>query len=443
MGLLAGVLLLGTATGARHQEGYPPIPDSACAASTTTAKSSGTPAPDLDGDGHRDLALGVPASNGDVYETGRVALLPGSAHGPRTAARSVFTPTDFDLPEHDAMTFYQTAPVVADLDGDGHLDLVAGGSAHVQWGGAHGPDPGRRAARIPLPHMGKGQPVHIYKGNDAYEDPPVAGDFDGDGHVDLATYRTGLHERHLVVLKGPFTRTGKPARITERADPYTDDADAVTGLRLIAADMTGDRATDLLMYDEGEPEHPKLLAGGADTAGGLAAHAERLPTGENVAVGDFDGDGRPDIALGDSGVPMDDEFAPRDRKGKVTIRYAKAPDAPVVIDGGTRKGGFGIDLKSADINGDGCDDLAVRSDDDRVGGNDRVDVLRGGSAPGLGSEPWDRLPRLSGRLVDAVDLDGDGRDELVLAAGHTWSVVDGTGKKTVSFDIRKVARKPR
>ncbi|MFI5665080.1 FG-GAP repeat domain-containing protein [Streptomyces sp. NPDC051684] len=426
--LLATALLLGTATGARHDEGCPAVPDSACAASAATAKSSGTPAPDLDG--HPDLALGVPASNGDVFQTGRIALL----HGARADDRTVFTPKDFGLPEHDAMTDGESPPVLADLDGDGRLDLVAGGSAHVQWGGTQGPESGHRASRIPLPDMGEGQPVRISKGNDVYQDAPVSGDFDGDGHTDLATYRTGMHERRLVVLNGSFTRGGTPARLTERTDPYTDDHDAVTGLRLLAADLTGDRVTDLLMYKPGEPSHLRLLAGGTDTSNGLAARPEALPRGENATVGDFDGDGRPDVALGNSGVPMDDEFAPRDRKGKVTIRYGKAPDAPVVIGGGKRKGGFGIGLLAADVNGDGCDDLVVRNDDDRV------DILRGGSSPGLGSRPW-RGPQ-AGRLVTASDVDGNDRDELVLASGHMWRVGDGSGKQLESFDVRKVRRPP-
>ncbi|MER5438246.1 VCBS repeat-containing protein [Streptomyces sp. NPDC002790] len=432
MGLLATLVLLGTATGARHHEGYPPVLDSACAASAATAKRSGTPAPDLDGDGRPDLALGVPASNGDVYETGRIALL----HGARADERTVFTPTDFDLPEHDYMTDEETGPLLADLDGDGRLDLVAGGTAHVQWGGPQGPDPGRKATRIVMPH--DDQPVEISKGHYDYLEPPVAGDFDGDGRVDLAAYRTVRGGYHLVVLNGPFTRTGKPARITERADPYSESAGTVVGVRLLAAEMTGDRATDLLLYEPGEPKTPRLLSGGADTASGLATRPVSLPTGENVAVGDFDGDGRPDIALGNSGVPLDDEFAPRDRKGKVTIRYGKAPESPVIIDGGVPKGGFGIGLMAADVNGDGCDDLAVRSDADRVGGHDRVDILRGGSSPGLGSRPW-HGPQ-SGNLVAAADVDGDGRDELVLGSGHTWRLVDGSGKRLESFDVRKVAR---
>ncbi|WP_425840825.1 FG-GAP repeat domain-containing protein [Streptomyces fractus] len=434
--LIATALLLCTATGARHHEGYPPVPDSPCAASAATAKNTGRPAPDLDGDGHPDLPLALPASNGDVFQTGRIALL----HGARPGDRTVFTPSDFDLPEHDPMTDRRTGPLLADLDADGHLDLVAGGSAHVQWGGPDGPDPGNKPARIPLPHMGKWQPVRISKSEDVYRAPPVAGDFNGDGRIDLATYRTSMYKRHLVVLNGPFTRTGKPARITERADHYGDAAELITILGLTAAEVTGDRATDLLVHDPGEPKTPLLLAGGADTASGLASRPVALPTGGNIAVGDFDGDDRPDIALGDSGIPMDEEFAPRDRKGKVTIRYGKAPEAPVVFDGGTRKGGFGINLMAADVNGDGCDDLAVRSDGDLEGGHDRVDILRGGSSPGLGSEPWRTLPRPSGRLIDVADVDGDGRDELVLALHKTWRVVDGSGERLESFDVRKVAR---
>lgn len=467
LGLLAAALVMGTVTGARNHVVDPPIPDSACQASGVAPSTTsgavgrvGTPAPDLDGDGHPDPVLDVPAGNGDVYQTGRIAVLRGSAQGPRPDHPTVFTPRDFRLPEHDGMTDGPSGPTVADLDGDGHLDLVAGASAHVQWGGPHGPDPDHRPARIRLPHVGKGQPVRISKANDIYDAPPVAGDFDGDGHTDLATYRTGLHKRHLVVLHGPFTRTGAPARTSERADPDPRGADAVVGLRLIAAEVTGDDATDLLVYEPGDPGKPLLLDGGARTATGLAEEPEPLPSGESIAVGDFDGDRRPDIALGDSGIPDDEELEPADRRGLVTIRYGKATEAPTVIEGGARKGGFGIGLVAADLNGDGCDDLAVRSAGDREGATGSVDVLRGGSSPGLGSRPWRHLSRSrhvpdpdpvnpqhwSGLPVGAADLDGDHRDELVLSTayqpdfGRDWWVTDGAGRDMASFDAGDLKR---
>ncbi|MEV8314808.1 VCBS repeat-containing protein [Streptomyces sp. NPDC059900] len=465
LGLLAAAVVLGTATAARNQEVLRPIPDSACrpaasAGASGPASRLGLPAPDFNGDGHPDLALDVPADNGDVSETGRITLVYGSEQGPQAKHRTEFTPKDFRLPEEDMMTGDLYVPTVADLDDDGHPDLVAGASAHVQWGGPDGPDPGNRPARVRLPQVGKGHTALDTNGNGSYTDPPAAGDFDGDGHTDLATYRTGLEERRLVVLHGPFSRTGEPARTSERADPDPRGTGRVVGLQLIAAEVTGDRATDLLVHEPGGTGAPLLLAGGADTATGLRKEPEKLPEGEDIAVGDFDGDHRSDIAVGNSGIPADEELEPADRKGRVTIRYGKAPNAPVVIEGGTRKGGFGIGLMAADLNGDGCDDLAVQRAGDRWGSDDRVDVLRGGSSPGLGSQPWKHLHRSrpapdpdpydpqhwAGQPVGAADLVGDDREELVLATAYQenlakdWWIIDGAGKDVASFDAADLAR---
>ena len=52
----------------------------------------------------------------------------------------------------------------------------------------------------------------------------------------------------------------------------------------------------------------------------------------------------------------------------------------------------------------------------------------------------------SGQPVGAADLDGDGRDELVLATayqpkhGRDWWIIDGTGRNVASFDAADLAR---
>ncbi|GAA2604969.1 FG-GAP-like repeat-containing protein [Streptomyces axinellae] len=158
-------------------------------------------------------------------------------------------------------------------------------------------------------------------------------------------------------------------------------------------------------------------------------------------AGDFDGDGRLDLALGDSGIPSDEEAEPEDRPGKVTIRYGKAPGAPVVIEGGPRKGGFGVELAAGDLDGDGCDDLAVERAGDRDGGTDGTDVLHGGSSPGLGSRPWlPARPHRAGHPTAADDLFGDGRDALLLDSGVRkkngwgWWFTDLAGKEPAHYD---------
>ncbi|NEB75548.1 VCBS repeat-containing protein [Streptomyces sp. SID14478] len=412
--VVAFVFLLPADDGVRPVSGSPCRP-------VDSAREDAPATPDLDGDGSVDL----------VHEISRslkvdVVVVPGSARGPDQDRTTVLTQDDLGVPDDIQVGDDPLQPTVADLDEDGHADLVVSSAAQVVWGGPKGPQADGPHGRVPLPGSG-------------YHTAPIAGDFDGDGHTDLTVFKdSGEAQGQLVVLKGPFTRSGDPARTVRIPSPVHKGATPT----LVAGDANDDRATDLALYDSpGEP--PLLFTGGARTAGGLSKEPERLPEGENVAFGDFDGDGRQDTAVGRSFVASYDEDDTPHRRGQISVRYGKDPDKWVTIEGGDFKEGFGSELAAADVNGDGCDDLAVQLTKKKEAGDARIEVLRGGSEHGLGSKPWCATKRTApgddgpsdGVLFDAHDWDGDGRAELALFGGDRWWITDGTDRDEASFPL--------
>ncbi|MEK8173655.1 FG-GAP repeat protein [Streptomyces sp. M19] len=159
--------------------------------------------------------------------------------------------------------------------------------------GAVGQPQGPRAdggkARVRMPGSG-------------YLTAPIAGDFDGDGHTDLVAFGSAHEGAELVVLRG---RSSAPAPRQDREDPQPGPRGRVS--------RAGRRGRERRPRHRSRPvrlpwDPPLLLTGGARTASGLSAKPERLPKGENVVFGDFDGDGRQDVAVGRSFVDIDDEL---------------------------------------------------------------------------------------------------------------------------------------
>ncbi|MFJ8827519.1 FG-GAP and VCBS repeat-containing protein [Streptomyces sp. NPDC102467] len=405
----------------RPSDGVRSVPGSACRPGDS-AREDVPASPDLDGDGSVDLVHEI-SEDVDFDLT----IVPGSKHGPDGDRTTVLAHDQLGLPDDVQVGDEPLQPTVADLDEDGHADLVVSEAAQVLWGGPKGPQAGGAHGRVTLP-------------DGWYHTAPVAGDFDGDGHIDLAVFKDAGEDRdrELVVLKGPFKRSGAPARTVKMPSPVSEGADPV----LVAGDANDDRATDLALYDSAY-DPPLLFTGGARTAGGLSKEPARLPEGENVVFGDFDGDGRQDVAVGRSFIPSYDEDAAPHRRGQVNVRYGKEPGRWVTMEGGDFKEGFGTELGVGDFNGDGCDDLAVQLTKKKEEGDARIEVLRGGSEHGLGSKPWRATKRsepgddnsVDGSLFAVHDWDGDGRAELLLLDGDRWWITDGTDRDEASFPV--------
>ncbi|MER5183007.1 VCBS repeat-containing protein [Streptomyces sp. NPDC002896] len=410
-----------------------PVP-SAPAESRAPTPGKGSKDPDdINGDGYRDLVVPVPGGE-------RIAVLYGSAKGLDPSTCTVYGRRDLGLPDppEDVAGSNPLAPdTVADLDGDGFPDFVttvmgeivedrrisgARTAPYVTWGGPGGPTAGAGATPVRLPQSATKLGLQTV----------VRGDFDGDGHHDLA----GLakNESSLVVLYGPFTRSGVPAR-TDTGLPLQDGQ-----LVVDAIDPSGKpRATSLLFHETSDGEQSGNVLYPARRGIGLSASGRRLRLGNAHAFGDFDGDGLRDVAVGDDGgrndepgyeteaPEVDGSLAVYPGRGGAPVTY-RLPEVPEGAGTDYGPGGF----TAADPDGDGRDGilLATYEGATLIDGDKRTSVLR---EVRKGPAKWRHA-----RPAGAADFDGAGKDELILnwASGTLfglygedpthWWITDGT-----------------
>lgn len=408
---------------------------------------------DLNGDGFPDVVFTCVPSELPHESSAFLVVVYGSKNGPDPEKRAVFKDKDLDMgslkgrvptdrydadPDDDDPLGGAGQPTVADLDGDGNSDILLGGDGAVLWGSPKGPQPGKPGE------------LGLVKRPDAGEEyattsQPVAGDFDGDGHDDLATYDASADglSTSLAVLKGPFKRDGSPAATVERANPLENTEEGF----LTTGDVNGDKATDLVVHEMAEEDASSvLLTGGARTETGLSNNDRELPEGDEVVFGDFDGDKRRDIAIGNSGIPNDEDVDAPSVRGWVDVIYGKAPDRAKKIVGGKVGEGFGYGLATADADGDGIDDLAVQLSTP-ISQKSRFQVLHG-STDGLGSKSWRTTERKTKpdeyrapEIFEARNYDTDENTEIVLVKNLTgapeshWWFTDGTDRNELSFTM--------
>jgi hypothetical protein len=270
-----------------------------------------------------------------------------------------------------------TAGEPVDLDGDGDLDLFQYGEEPVLWrrdaGGGYTNITGLTPFAFP-PHPRL----------------PVAEDFDGDGHPDLlVTY----WESVPVLLRGDGA--GAFVDVTAGAGLA-----GVTGYaQTVALDLEGDGDLDLIFNAQGQ-ETVMINDGLGHFTDGTGASGLVDPSQtEDVAVGDVNDDGRPDVFLTNWNGP----FRLFVNDGDGTFTPAPGPWTQT----------FGRQAMFLDADGDDRQDLLVMH-------QTRSWLYR--NTGGLGfqdvSAAWGvNQPALGG---DVADLDLDGLPEVLLT-----SVADG------------------
>lgn len=458
-GFLMTALVIAMATGA--------VASPAPAGATGSAHTRAT---DLNGDGIGDIVVASSArltrwadpAVGAADLGGSVYLLPGGTPGARPATALVNQDSTASIPGSSELgdTFGQSV-ATGDFDGDGKAD-VAFGNPHE----AIGTDPDTGAVtvqygRTAAPYLGAGtggltwidQNAPGVPGDNEPQDrfgtSLVTGYFNDDNYADLAigapgeAIGTAFEAGRVTVLYGSatgLTATGAQefdGTVAGAAEPFDH-----FGASLAAADLRGDGHDDLAVLASGEAIGGVDGAWGAavvltGTASGLSAASPAVvnvgSTGTSghirtLTAGRFTGTGYADLAL----------FADQRRgaapgSGSVVVAPGGSTGtggSPVValtapaVSAGALWGGS---LAAGDVNGDGCDELAVGALRG-AGSAGSVTVFTGGPS-GLTARPSatfteDSAPLAAtakpgegfGYAVSLQDHTGDGHAELLVSA---------------------------
>ncbi|MEV2252051.1 FG-GAP repeat protein [Streptomyces sp. NPDC050147] len=332
------------------------------------------------------------------------------------------------------------APLTADFNGDGYDDLFVGvpsgsvgdkakaGFVSVVFGGRHGPGPHsvRRITQATVEVPGTPE------AGDRFGGSVVAAHIDDDKYADLVIGAPGedidakTDAGSVTVLYGTgdgFSGANTAARGTKTGDAY--------GNALVAADFTGDTDVDLAIGGKDQVvanTHPLVARTQpimADRMGG------RAPT---MTTGDYDTDGRPDLALG--------YYTKNQPYTQSHVRlYGWNKDEGSMLNFWNNSNSAANALASGDFNGDGYDDLALGNC--RENADENIDdpcgpeeLTKGGGihirfGGANGSFGWEQqtfnqdtagMPGVAetgdgfGDALAVADIDADGHDDLIAGA---------------------------
>jgi hypothetical protein len=407
-------------------------------------------AADLNGDGKLDLVV----PSGGTSAT--ISVLLGNGDG------TFGNPIEYTS---NLLSIYSTSIAVVDLNGDGKLDLAltnsesSANAVGIVLGNGDGTfrNPPLLystgllpAAVVSLDANGDGKPdlavaggygvasyfsltALINQGDGTFPNPnsyPVlqfsysaaVGDFNGDGHVDIATTS--------------FTQTGEVSVLLGKGDgtfqAHVDSSTEQSPTAIAAGDFNGDGSVDLVVADS--TPTAQLLSTLIGNGDGTFQNniSQTLPSIlRSVAVGDFNGDGKLDVAAVIDGTNAVSIFLGHgDGSFDAPVQY---PTGPMLLSPPYHN------VLVADFNGDGKLDLSAATDNG-------IAVLLGN---GNGTfQPFTLVPSLlsydpGDELLALADMNGDGKADVVKATQTGLINValgngDGTFQQAQAFQIPSI-----
>jgi hypothetical protein len=332
---------------------------------------------DFNGDGKLDLAVTTSSS---------ISVLLGNGDG------------TFQAAVHYAAGSGPVFVAVGDLNGDGKSDLAVANSSSNNVSVLLGDGDGTFQAAV------------NYAAGSAPRSVAV-GDFNGDGKPDLAVANSSSNNVSVLLSNGDGT--------FQAAGNYA----AGSAPRSVAVgDFNGDGKPDLAVANDGSNDVSVLLGNGDGTFQAAVNYNYAAGPGpSSVAVGDFNGDGKPDLAVTNSGYNSSIGVLLGNGDGtfQAAVSYA-AGSAP-------------RSMAVGDFNGDGKPDLAVAN-------GSGISVLLG-NGDGTFEAAVNYATGSDPHSVAVGDFNGDGKPDLAVANQSSSNVSvllgngDGTFQAAVNYAV--------
>ncbi len=438
-------------------------------------------AADFDGNGYADLAIGVPyesvdTTSGEQEDAGAVNVIYGGSNGLDDPGDQIWTQSSENVmgvaEAGDRFGWALAAAPIrpqAHTTNDEYIDLAIGipgrivgptsnaGAVNVVFGWSEGVT--ADGSRYLSQFIVSGDSPDT---NDEFGRTLAAGDFDGDGNVDLVIGVPGesvggdSEAGAVHVLYRAQNGYGSPDDQfwnQGQLSGQTAEADENFGAALAAGDFNGDGYDDLAVGVPGQDLGTLSNAGvvnvlygsasGLTSTGylvliqglGLQDTAEENDyLGQTLTTGDFNGDGYTDLAVG---VPQED-IGTNVNAGAVNVIYGSASGLSNAGNQFWRQGNgiqgaaeandyFGFALAAGDFDGNGCDDLAIGAPlESYAATSDGVIHVLWGLQAGL-SDEFDQLWH-QGLLPPETGEDGD-------QFGHTLAAGNFNGDDNVDLAI--------
>ena len=369
---------------------------------------------DFNADGEIDLAVGATAYS---TNTGRVYIFYNDGSIPITAASA-----DVTISGNTTNNYFGANMAAGDFNADGEVDLAVGaygvstsvGAAYIFYNDGSYPSTAS-SAEITI-----GGVAGNYFGCSM-----AAGDFNANGTTDLAvggyTYSSNQGRAYV------FLNDGSIPTLASSADAIITGVNSTGfGAKMTSGDLNGDGKMDLVVGEMIANAVFKVYVfyNGAITTKN-ASGADAIMTGSNTGIwgfvsmttGDFNADGKTDLAVGETIVSSSAGAAYIFYNGAITTENFSGADVTIT---GEASSGFGKSMTAGDFNADGRVDLAVGASDYSSSAGRAYIFYNDSSIPTTAATAdiiiaGDASSRFGSSVISG-DFNADGRTDLAVGA---------------------------